>query len=511
MNVGMRYFFVLIFALFFCGNYSFAIEEIDEKDLFNAVEIKDGSILSVLDCVSSAFKNSPEIRRRKYNLDIAKSNVGIAKSQYFPVVSVGVGFYNENNSDNIYYNSHYRELPSVGLAINKLIWNFGKTTSYIKMEEFYQIGAEYEFIDSLCSTLFDIKEKYYNLLRAEALLEITKHNIEINEEFLKLANGKKKYDIKNAELNLSDSKLKFIEAQNNYKNEKINLSNSMYLDNQPDFLIKDTLTFSLSNLSEIIDKYKNKNSIEFFEPKVFDFPVDNAVEIAYENSPDLKVLLSTKQAMEQALSYIKKTYLPDLTLDAGYNYNNSNQTGNNSLDVGVNLISSVNVQELRYNIKSAQAQLNLADNEIVQFKKELYFNVKRAFNNVDKAQRQIPTAIMEVEQSLNALDIVKEQYLNDELNYIALQSARQDYIKSLIDYVKSIYDYNIALIELEMALHYHIVDIHHKSEHAIQYHFKELIDNLNAVLGCDEVEKTNSKNNKKKRNNKKNRKIIERI
>ena len=105
---------------------SYAIEE---DELFKPIDIKDGTTLSVLDCVAAAFKNSPKIRRQKYNLDIAKSNLGIAKSQYFPVISANAGFYNENNSDNIYYNSHYRELPSVGVAINKLVWNFGKTTA----------------------------------------------------------------------------------------------------------------------------------------------------------------------------------------------------------------------------------------------------------------------------------------------------------------------------------------------------------------------------------------------
>ena len=40
------------------------------------------------------------------------------------------------NSDSIYYDRHYRDLPAVGVSINKLVWDFGKTTAYMKMEEF---------------------------------------------------------------------------------------------------------------------------------------------------------------------------------------------------------------------------------------------------------------------------------------------------------------------------------------------------------------------------------------
>lgn len=483
--MGIRKFACWVFVLLTLQVGCIKVFAIEDDDLFKPVDIHDGSVLTILDCVSTAFKNSPKIKRQKYNLDIAKSNLGIAKSQYFPVINIGAGFYNENNSDNTYYNSHYRELPSVGVSVNKLVWNFGKTTAYIKMEEFYKIGAEYEFMDSLCNTLFDVKLKYYALLRAKALQLVAQNNVEINENFLKLAQAKRRPDIKTAELNLSESEIKLLEAQNEYKNAKIDLNNSMYLDSQPDYTIKDTHTFSYGNDYAYNEK---SNRSEAFIPMTFTFPLDKAVEIAYDNSPDLSVLVATKQAMEQNLLYIKRTYLPDLTANAGYGFNNSNQTANNSFKVGVNLSSSVNLMELKHSIKGADAQLSIADNEIELFKKDLYFEVKKALNNVDKYQNQIPTAKMEVEQSLENLHLVEEQYKSNQLNYVALQDARKDYTNALTKYIETMYDYNVSLIQVEMAMHYHIVDIHHKSDHAVHYHSDELIKHLNEVLGCDEKE-----------------------
>ena len=483
--MGIRKFACWVFVLLTLQVGCIKVFAIEDDDLFKPVDIHDGSVLTILDCVSTAFKNSPKIKRQKYNLDIAKSNLGIAKSQYFPVINIGAGFYNENNSDNNYYNSHYRELPSVGVSVNKLVWNFGKTTAYIKMEEFYKIGAEYEFMDSLCNTLFDVKLRYYALLRAKALQLVAQNNVEINENFLKLAQTKRRPDIKTAELNLSESEIKLLEAQNEYKNAKIDLNNSMYLDSQPDYTIKDTHTFSYGNDYAYNEK---SNRSEAFIPMTFTFPLDKAVEIAYDNSPDLSVLVATKQAMEQNLLYIKRTYLPDLTANAGYGFNNSNQTANNSFKVGVNLSSSVNLMELKHSIKGADAQLSIADNEIELFKKDLYFEVKKALNNVDKYQNQIPTAKMEVEQSLENLHLVEEQYKSNQLNYVALQDARKDYTNALTIYIETMYDYNVSLIQVEMAMHYHIVDIHHKSDHAVHYHSDELIKHLNEVLGCDEKE-----------------------
>ena len=317
--------------------------------------------------------------------------------------------------------------------------------------------------------------------------------MELNQEFVNLAKGKKKSDMTTAELNLSEAKVCYIEAQNNCNNERVNLTNSMYLETQPDYGIKWTKTFDYDTNFAVNPTDICKRN---FVPQQFPFTREKALDIAYANSPDLSVLISTKNAMEQSLLYIKRTYLPDLTANAGYGFNNSTQTTNNSFQVGVNLSSSVNIMELRHSIKGADAQVNLADNEILLFKKDLFFELRRAFNNLDRAEKQIPASKLEVLQSFENLNVVKEQYKKNELNYVALQEARKDYIRALDGYVESLYNYNLALIQVEMAMHFHIVDIHHKSEHAMHYHSRDLVEHLNKALGCDEWEEKKVKHKK---------------
>ena len=296
-----------------------------------------------------------------------------------------------------------------------------------------------------------------------------------------------------AQVNLSEAKIKYIEAENTLNNAKYDLSNAMYLDSQPDYDIENTPTFTYNDDYAYDSKLVESKP---FEPYVFPFKMGDAVSIAYNNSPDLQVLISTKKAMEQSLKYVKRSYMPALSAGVGYGYNNTNFTSNNGLKVGVDLSTSVNLMELKHSIKGADAQLRLADNEINLFKKDLYYEVQRAFNNVNRAKKQVPTAKTEVEQALNNLKIVESQYIANKLDYISLQDARKIYIKSLDSYINSIYNYNIALIQVEMAMHYHLIDIHHKSEHAMHYHAEELIEHLNKVLECDEKEVKNKKSKK---------------
>ena len=461
----------------------------EEDDLFRVVKIKDGDTLTIQDCVSIAFNNSPIIRRQKYNLDIAKSNLGIAKSEYFPTLGAGVSFLHQNNSNKEYYFSDYRDLPNVSVELQQLIWNFGKTTANIRMEEFYKIAAEYEFMDSLCKTLFDVKEKYYNYLFAQSKIEFARHNLKIAEVILEEAKRlhekdfTRKADIENSKLRINEAKIEFIRAENALKNAKTDLDNSMYLEVQTNYKIKPTDTYDYNG------EYLNPEPVKNFEIKELPFNKKDAVDIAYKNSPDLRVLEATSRAMEQNLLYIKKTYLPDLYADVGYGYNNNNiMSGNSSLAVGVTLSTSVNAMNLRHNIKKAEAQVSLAKNEIDLFKKDLFFMVKRAFNNLDKAERQVSIAQMEAESAIKVLDIVLKDYKKGKTDYTAMQDARMDYHEALIEYADSIYRYNIALIEVEQAMHCHIIDIHHKSEHALQYHTDELIEHMNKWMNCDEKE-----------------------
>lgn len=485
----MKKTFLILLLSISCLNLSaYALDDIDE--LFHAVTITDGSILNVSDCVASAFKNSPKIKRQKYNLDITKSNLGIARSQYFPVINAGVGFFNENNSDSVYYNKHYRELPNVGVFINKMVWDFGKTTAYIKMEEFYKIGAEYEFMDSLCSTLFDVKFKYYNLLKTKAMLQVAEKNLEINQDFVK--NSKAKVDRATANVYLNMAEAELVDAKNNYYNAKVDLDNAMYLEKQQNYDIKNTKTFDFTGISTPIEE----KNFQPYQQYNFPFSRENAPKLAYENSPDLKVLISTKDAMIQSLNFVKRTYLPSINANAGYGFNNTNETSNNSFQVGVSLNSSVNLMELKHSIKGADAQVNLAENEISLFKKDLYYEVKRAFNNFDKAERKIPITQVGINKSAENFKIVYAGYNAGTINYTALQDAREDYIKAISDYAEALYQYNIALIGIEMAMHYHIIDIHHKSEHAMCYHSEELINHLNEVLGCNEHEEHSKKTKK---------------
>ena len=103
-----------------------------------------------------------------------------------------------------------------------------------------------------------------------------------------------------------------------------------------------------------------------------------------------------------------------------------------------------------------------------------------------------------VEEALENYELADERYDKMQNNYVALQQARNNYNDAKILYVNTLYDYNIALANLEIAMHYHLDDLHHKAQHALKYHYQEIFNKLESVLHCEYIDKEEQPDRKKK-------------
>ena len=78
-------FIILILTLFFSTQVQAVVQNI---------QIEKNAIMGLNDCIKVALNNSPIVKKSIFNLDIAKSSVGVAKSAYFPSLTLG-GTYNQ--------------------------------------------------------------------------------------------------------------------------------------------------------------------------------------------------------------------------------------------------------------------------------------------------------------------------------------------------------------------------------------------------------------------------------
>lgn len=442
------------------------------------MSVEKNAVLNIKDCITIALQNSPQIKKARYNYGLARGNLGIAKSEYFPTLGVGTGYnITDNRNDRRSTNSN---IYSAEASINQLLFNFGKTNANIKMYNFDRVAALYEFEDMVLETIFGVKTNYYGVLAAKATLDVNRANVQINERNYQRTKAyfeegiKSKIDLVNAEVYLSDSKVTLVESEKAYKNALVQLNNSMYIAFAPEYEIENTETFNFQNNYapvnlEKIDEKKDLSSppkdvsnafltsqvekinvLDNYKFKPFPYTFDESVNLAYKNRPDLKAYDATLKAMEESLKYTKREYLPEISASAGYGYRDQYNT--NSFNVGINLSSSVNIKGQKHKIDNAKIQVDLAQNEIDQAKQDIYFEVQNLYINMVQLEKQIPLLAVKVKQTLENFELADGRYAVGLGDYIELQDAKVNYNNAQVSYVQTVYNYNVARANLERAI-----------------------------------------------------------
>jgi len=444
------------------------------------MQIEKNAALTLNDCIRISLNNSPIVRKSILNLDIAKYSLGVAKSAYFPSLSLGAGYtqsFGERNHNLGSYQT--RTLPAFNASLSQLLWNFGKTDANIKMEKFNKIAAEFDFDETILTTIFNVKLQYYGVLAAKSLMEVEKLNVQINERNYQRTLAyfeegiKSKIDLVNAEVNLSDSKIALVRAENTYKNAIVALNNAMYAAYAPEYTIQNTETFNLSNpnvpvsLTNIEDykkllalpdgiedavfavKAEKSDVLKDYVFEKYPYTFEKSVSIAKENRPDLKALNASVKAMRQYVLLTKRQYLPELRGGVGYSYANNRYYADSGMNVSLNLNTTFNMKQVKHEVDIANSQLNLAKTEVDLLNQNLYFDIQSAYVDMIQLEKQIPLMETKVRQTLENLELADGRYTVGLGDYIQLQDARVNYNNAQSSYVQAVYNYNVARATLE--------------------------------------------------------------
>lgn len=445
------------------------------------IKVTEGSVLNLTDCITIALKNNPNIKNAKYNYDISKANVNLARSEYFPTIGYGTGYtYNNIHTKRTSTNTN---LYSVEASLNQLLWNFGRTHANIKMQKFYLIADEYSFNNIVRQTIFDVKQKYYEVLAARATTIINQAYVDINERNYLRTKAyyeeglKSKIDLVNAEVTWSDSKINLIKSENAYKTTLVNLNNAMYLKDAPSYMISSKEGFSIKDnvapvdlktitkpsdadiaqipVSNVTDA-KLITSVEKLEMlteyKVDEFPYtfEECIDMAYKNRADLKAYTSTLDAVKENLLYVKRNYYPSISASTGYGFRDTDRT--NSFNVGVNLTGSLNIMNQKSRVDAAKSQVAIAENTLNQLNQDIYYEVQSAYINMIELEKQIPLTAVKVRQTLENYELAEGRYYVGLGDYIELQDAKVNYNTAQRSYIETIYRYNVARATLESVI-----------------------------------------------------------
>lgn len=409
-------------------------EEISSDVQQTSVEIN--KIIQVDDCVKLALEHHPLIKSAMSNTEIYKSRIAQAWANYFPTLSAGVS-YTKTDLQMTYqapgamqrYDMYY--VPNI--SGNMLLFDFGKTKAQADLAKRTYESSTFYLQNSINNVIFSVKQAYYNLLFAQQQVDIYVSTVAAYKLHLEQATAyynigtKPKIDVLTAEHNLGRAELNLIKAKNTLKIAYVQLSNAMGLPDYTDYDVIDNLT-----------------------TKAYSITADEAINTAYETSPELLAMKKKADASGLLVRASRRAFAPNISGFAGYTRGGKKVDLDTGYQIGAQLTySNVNLLLLKKQVDEAKAthQKDVADYE--NSKQNLHFSVKEAYLNLVTAQESIVVAKLAMEQAKEQYDQASGRYKVGLGNAIELKDAETTYRNSQLDYYNNLLNYHVSAANLE--------------------------------------------------------------
>lgn len=398
------------------------------------------SVFSLTDCINVAIENNPDIRAAIYNEQAYKSKIAQAWANYFPTISAGVQItrsgnrYSHAKSLPYGYSSMYTTMGYVpNISADMLLFDFGKTKANADMAKNMYLASKEDTKENINSIIYNIKSAYFNILFAQAQIKVYEDTVKDYQLQLDQAWGfyklgkKAKVDVVTADYNLGKAKLNLVKAKSILDVARIRLSMIMG-----------------------IPEYKNYELSDDLILNSFDITSEKAVKMAMDVRPELISAEKIAKAAKMNLRAARREFAPDLGVSGSYSYGLGNSYNISSAQIGANLsYSALNILKTAKQVSQARAEYEKSLAEFDSTKNTVYFNVQKAFNDLETDRESIVIAKL-------ALDQAKEQYRQVTGRYkagvgdaIELKDGENTYLNARLDLYNAILNYNVSFANLE--------------------------------------------------------------
>ena len=394
--------------------------------------------LTLEECIKIALDNSPQAVAARLAVQEAHINVNLSRAEFLPTSSARASTsYNASKPASA---SHYSDHGSSDAYAEVELSLSGITDKVrgVKISKLALEQAELALANQTNAITRNVKKAYYSLLSAQRAVNIRtqsrdlyKEQYDRTSEYFRLG-LRPKVDQTTAEVNLNNEELKLIRARNLVKTASAALANTMGV--------------TTSRVLELQD-------IE--EPEVFDMPFDKAVQLAYENRPDVLSSQAGVKISQIKLNQAKAGFFPTFSFSAGFNKFSSN---NLELDNEEALLSAsvqipiFNAFKTYNNVKQARVSFEKTRNSSRSLVNDVFLEVQKAYIQMQESAESIPIAKLNVEKAKENLELAQGRYNEGIGDMIELKDAEVAYTDAELSLLTARYDYAAAIADLKQAM-----------------------------------------------------------
>ncbi|MBN1627053.1 MAG: TolC family protein, partial [Deltaproteobacteria bacterium] len=302
-----------------------------------------------------------------------------------------------------------------------------------------KVAVELEKLD----LALQVKEAYFNILKADKAVDVAKSSIESLESHLAVENNFYNVgmipinDLLKAEVELANSKYDLLKAQNEARLAR--------------------MSFNVL-LSKSVDESFEIEDILKYTPENPDFDVH--IEKALKARPEIKALDLKDAQIDQQITQAKSKYYPEANFSYSYI-----KAGDTPLVKGSDFQKANSWQTaigLSWTFwdwdktRSSVRQIESQKRQLVQTRKtqedSIRLQLKKAILNLEQAEEKIPTAKKAVEQAEENLRVSEQRYKAQVTTSTEVLDAQELLSKARMNYYNALYDHNLARAELLRAI-----------------------------------------------------------
>lgn len=373
--------------------------------------------LSIDDAVAIAVENNHNLQISKADIEIARSEIKSAKSNYYPQIETKI------------------VVPFVGresgFFLDQLIWDFGRTSSLVKSKESEYEATQHSYKKNLYETIQDTKIAYYkvllakhNQIAAESHLNRSKILFAKTEELSKVGRSSN-IDLTRASSDLGLAELELLNSKNMVEIAKLELLDIMGIDGDFELMEESTTEFEEYNL-------------------------ESATKKAVERSSELKNLEAQQTAIKAKLSASKSEFLPVIFGRTAYRFEGEGGEDEDGDDppafiAGVGIKFPIFLGFSRFaKLDKTSAQFTKSQIQIEKTKQKIIKEVKKRFLELKYARERIKITDSSRQLSKKNLKLIQEKLRLERASKVDLSDAEASYLSSNAKYLEAIYNFKIS-------------------------------------------------------------------
>lgn len=330
-------------------------------------------------------------------------------------------------------------------TLQQPLFTWGKLINNYKQAKLNLEAARQGLESAKQQLTFDVTKSFYGVLLAQEFVKVTEEAVGQVEKHLKTANDlfnagvATNYDVLRASVQLANIRSQLIRAQNALRLAKEGF--------------KMTLGLDLSAEVNVEGKFEYNPA----QRKLEEF-----MELALENRPDLKQLQLQEKAGEKIVSIAKAGNKPNLALVSSYEANKSGRWEDDEMDwrgakQSWNVTLALNIPifdglATRARVKQAKSGLNQIKLGKAQMMDGIQLEVKSAYLALQEAQALLDAQRETVQQAQEGLRIANLQYENGVITSVQLTDAQLALTQAEVNRLQALFDYTVGLAKLEKAV-----------------------------------------------------------